>query len=445
MRTILPSILLTALLTANALAGGGHQLIPGAKGAGFHTAQDSSEADMQIEPIVSKKEAELINDTLQLNLIDPDQAVMTLEMKWTEESSAAIDFVLGSLYHQQERFEEAAEAYQGAIKKLPLFLRALNNLAKIYMLQEQYDLARQTLQTIITAGRTDPETMLLLGHALLYQGNPVSAESAYRHVLMIQSDQAEAERGLIKALLDQERIREALKLTETRLAKSPSDPELWNLRANAQLALEKPDQAIVTIETARRLGQTSSTLLMLLGDLYLNRHQPTDATTAYRLAFAEASPSIDRLLRAIESLLHLDALAEAEQLLQQLASVDSSSPVQQEQQRWLQAKLAAARGETETARSHYEALVETNPLHGKALLSLADLHLAAKRIPEAELAYERAARIDGFQPEALIRHALLEVEQNRYTQAIELLQRAQAFKPQPHVARYLKQLRRLAE
>jgi hypothetical protein len=61
------------------------------------------------------------------------------------------------------------------------------------------------------------------------------------------------------------------------------------------------------------------------------------------------------------------------------------------------------------------------------------------------MAYERAARVAGFEARGLIRQAQVEVERERYPRAIELLEAAQAFDAQPHVARYIEQLRRMVE
>ena len=57
---------------------------------------------------------------------------------------------------------------------------------------------------------------------------------------------------------------------------------------------------------------------------------------------------------------------------------------------------------------------------------------------------ERAARVKGFEADALVRHAQIEVRRERYGRAAELLENAQVFQNQPHVGRYLEQVRRLA-
>ena len=78
------------------------------------------------------------------------------------------------------------------------------------------------------------------------------------------------------------------------------------------------------------------------------------------------------------------------------------------------------------------------------MLALADLHLAAGCTEAAGMMLERAGRVEGLDARALVRQAQLEVEQGRFRAAVSLLGSAQAFDEQPHVARYLEQVRRLA-
>ncbi len=60
------------------------------------------------------------------------------------------------------------------------------------------------------------------------------------------------------------------------------------------------------------------------------------------------------------------------------------------------------------------------------------------------MACEQAARIQGSEAATLVKQAQIEVSRNRYTKAISLLETAQVFNEQPHIAHDLAQLKRLA-
>jgi predicted negative regulator of RcsB-dependent stress response len=57
--------------------------------------------------------------------------------------------------------------------------------------------------------------------------------------------------------------------------------------------------------------------------------------------------------------------------------------------------------------------------------------------------YERAGRADGeYAAEAAVRCAMVEVERQRYRQALEWLEKAQTLDNQAYIARYIEQIRR---
>lgn len=396
------------------------------------------------EPTVSSQEAKLLRQVADLAESDQEAALELLASEITPESSAVLDFALGNLKFQQDRLEEAEEAYRVALEKFPAFVRARMHLAQVLIRREKFGQVAEVLRPVLTSGQARLETFVLLGYAFLGQGQSLPAETAYRQALLLKPDDVNSSLGLAKCLLEQERYPEAIRLLEDLVEREPQRSELWLLSANAHLALEKPDQAIVKLECARRLDIASTEALATLGDLYLNRRQPAEALAAYEEAFAEEVPPFDRLLRSAEGFLMLRMPAEAESLLQQARKAASSfSPDQRRKLLRLEAQQASLSGDRKAALMAYERLLEEHPLDGDALIALGDLHREADELEEAMMAYERAARISGKEARALVRQAQVEVERERYVKAVERLDAAQAIDPRPNVARYLEQVRRL--
>jgi len=400
------------------------------------------------EPTVSRQDAELLRRVAEVPPADVAEAIAMLRERVSEPASPALDFALGNLLYQDGRLEEAEHAYLAAVAKLPAFRRALNNLARVYLVQNKPGEAMKVFQELIRDGRGDAQTLQLLGHCLLRLEKPVQAEGAYRQSLVLEPDDLEAMRGLIRALIGQQRNAEVLSLTRELQNNSPYDEELWHLRANAHLALEQPSEAITSLETARLLDLASPDMLVMLGDLHLHGERPRDAVAAYRQAFSIEEPDAMQMLRAVEGLLNIEEMAEAEQLLQRIRSSEANHPLafgHERRRARLEGRLAAMQGDFDQAGKRYESVILENPLDGEAMIALAEIRNASGRGDEEKMLLERAARVEGFEAQALVRLAELEVEGGRFQTAVTLLERAQVFKEQPHVTRYLEQVRRIAQ
>jgi len=169
-----------------------------------------------------------------------------------------------------------------------------------------------------------------------------------------------------------------------------------------------------------------------------------DAMRAYTEAFRGKKVSAKRLLRAIEGLLMLDDIDRAQKLVSR-ADEMFSSLLQPETIKLyrLKGEIAMRLQQSEQAMKYCRDVLEIDPLAGETLLLLAEILHQGGEVEEAVMNCERAARIPGFEVDALIRHAQIEVGRERYTAAVTLLEAAQTFKDQPHVGRYLEQLRRM--
>jgi len=400
------------------------------------------------EPKITREEGQFLAYVMRLLETDPIEAVRQLREERPDGSeNPALDFTLGNVLFQADDLEGAEEAYRAAIKKMPRFRAALMNLGRVLLLQDKAEETIDVYQRLVEDGQADADILLLLGHALLMEDAPVSAETAYRQAILLRPRRTEIRMGLAKALLRQERFREGLALIEEILKQEPLNRELWSLRVNALLSDEKYERAIVAIELARRLNRATPEMLATLGDLWLNQDQPEDALRAYSDAFFQESPSLTRMLRALEGFLLVDNPEGAEEMVKKISSALDAAEHPEEGLRFLrlQAQLAMRKGDPDTAVNFLNRLLTADPLDGRALLSLADLQHQEGRSAQALLTAERAARVEGFEAEALIRQARIEVSLGRYSRAVPLLESAQAFEPRDTVARYLEQVRRLAE
>ena len=125
------------------------------------------------EPTVTKEEAALLEEVIEIAQKDPAKAIELLTEKITHQSSAALDFALGSLKLQQGKVKEAEKSYRSALRKMPSFTRARAHLARSLIMQEKLAEATQLLQSALLEGKPTLQTLTLLGYAFLLQGQPV--------------------------------------------------------------------------------------------------------------------------------------------------------------------------------------------------------------------------------------------------------------------------------
>ena len=392
------------------------------------------------EPDVSAADRRLLQVAIEVGQTNALAAATMLDTG--DRRGAAVAFMAGNFYFQTESYTEAARAYEEAIAKFSRFRAAKANLGRIYLLLDAPDETVRLYRSLVADGQADAEIYLLLGHALHMKARPVSAESAFRQALLLSPEKVEAMTGLIQTLLEQERYQEVLALTGEVLALQPDKGELWRLRANAMMLLERYPETIQTIETAKRLHLADAELLSLQGDLLLHAGQPADALAAYVAAFETLSPSPARVLRAMEGFLMLDDADGMERLLALVEPAEWPSEKRGALLR-LQAQQALQAEDVETAEALSQQAIALNPMDGRALLLLAELAEQAGKLELAVLYCERAARVPAYEVDALVRQAQIEVRRNRLDRAITLLESAQARQDQPHVARYLEQLRRM--
>ena len=95
----------------------------------------------------------------------------------------------------------------------------------------------------------------------------------------------------------------------------------WTLRASASLAMDRPQEALVELETARRLVDLGTEALTLLGDLYLERGLVEEAASTYAAA-VKGGGGIDVALRAAEAFAALAHAAKARDVLALIPQMD---------------------------------------------------------------------------------------------------------------------------
>lgn len=373
------------------------------------------------------------------------------EVKLTNEAS--FQFTLGNLQVQEGQVEAAEASYRGAVEKFPNFQRAHKNLGVILVQNGKYAEALKPLVRTLELGGMDANLYGLLGACYLATEQFRSAELAYNQAMVLAPTKKDWRLGAARALLYQRRYNEAGALFAELIGTEPKVAQYWLFQANCYIGLNEPLKAAFNYEVVRELGLADANTLSALGDIYLSRDLRELALGSY-LAALEKDPkaNLERSIKSAEMLAGRRAVDQSLRLIARVREVAGSELANSKDEPFLslrlrslrlESKLALASGEDAKAAEVMEGVLDLDPLDGEIMLLLANFYGKSGHVEKAEAYFDRAARVEGKEAEARLKHAQLLAKLKRYDRAIELVKRALELKPEDRVQRYLEGLQRL--
>ena len=379
--------------------------------------------------------------------------------KLPAEISPAMVFVLGNLYFQADRSEEARRAFLEAIRRFPRFRRAHTNLAYLYISKNQTDEAMPMLQKAIELGENSARVYGLLGYCHLLKKNAIAAENAYRQAYLLDASSRDWKLGLAQALMAQEKYAEAANLIGTLIEENPNDKQLWLQQTNAYLAIERKEDAIVNLEALRLKGIADENNLNLLGNLHMDRNEPQLALLAYLAAMDKASVlDVPRALKSARILNDYGFPDKAEQFIARIRTKtgDQLPPANLTALLLTEVRVSQSKGETARTSALLNQLAEINPADGEVLLELArhkdllsrdeaDETKHTELVAEARTNYQLATRIDTVAYSANLALGQMLVRERRYPEALTHLQAALNLKKSESLEQYVSRVRRAAD
>ncbi|MCU0770634.1 MAG: tetratricopeptide repeat protein [Verrucomicrobia bacterium] len=402
----------------------------------------------EVEPRMTPEEQATYRDkVVPLLREDQQKARETLESLAQPGASAVFDFTLGNIYFQAEDLTNAVTHFQAAIAKFPDYRRAHKNLGFALVRSGQYAAAIKPLVSTVELDGGDGKVFGLLGFAYASLGRHVSAEAAYRQALVFEPENLDFKLGLVKSAVSTANYDYALALLDELIREYPERENLWSLQANLYIQKEQPAKAIISLEMLRRAGKATPPSLYLLGDLHMSQDAPDLALAAYLDALnLDNGQNPTRALRAAQILVSRNAFDQASQLFVKIRQAPTAlSDPDELKLLKLESKVAMSSGAGEKAIETLEQIVQKDPLDGEALLLAGDYYARNGQKEKAELRYQTASAIQGFEADAYVKHAQLLVQSQKYAPAAELLRKAQKVKPRDNVQRYLDKVDQLAK
>ena len=401
----------------------------------------------EYEPPISNDEKVVLRAVMDAIKSNPRAAIQQLEPQIKAKTSAAFDFILANLYFQEGDLKNAEKYYNKATRKFPNFRRAYKNLGLVQVQAGNYKAAVKTISKAMELGEVDGRSYGLLGYGYLTQELYYPAEAAYRQAILMNPETLDWKLGLARCLMETQRYEDAIALFDTLIKLNPNRADFWLLQGNAYIGNDTPMAAARNIEVVRRMGKAELATLTLLGDIYINNDAPQLALGAYLAALKLAgNKDTHSLIRAAKILTRSGNYEEGkvmiaqtrQQLGDQIKDDDDLTLL------ILEARIARAENDNETAIAALDQIIQRDALNGEAIIDLGSIYAAQGEFAKAINRFEQAEKIAEFERKALIAHAQALVANTEYEAALPLLRRALYMEPDENIEDYLKRVERAA-
>ena len=279
------------------------------------------------EPALNQGEYAIVEKFLPFLEDDPNFALEMIEGLTANNSnlSASFDFVLGNLYYQSNREEEAMRSYQKALEKYPDYMRAWRSIGWISLYDEDYETALEAFGKAIKLGDTEPDTFGQIGYCYYLQGDHMAAQSAYSQALLYDPTNLDWMRGNLSCHIALGNNEAAIVILESLTRRQPGESEFWRTLANLYIQGESYTKAAACLEFLRMTTDMTLEEYDMLARVYINTEAFDLAGDVFIEMIAQGhTPDGDALLICINALYQSQLLDLADQLYDTLANdVDS--------------------------------------------------------------------------------------------------------------------------
>jgi tetratricopeptide (TPR) repeat protein len=379
------------------------------------------------EPDLTAEESALYENLTQQLAANPKVGLKLLEEITRPEAkdsvSPAFDLLLGNVYYASGARDKAEAWYRRAVTRYPTFLRAWTNLGLLHYAAGDYDRAIPCFAKSVTLGDRQSTTFGLMGYCFEKTGDLVAAEVAYMQALASDPDQVNWTEGLLRVYLAGKQYPRAEIMVRRLIKERPADASYWLTLADIMVASGRRLEAIALLEQALSVGAGGERERLELAGLYADEQMMTEAAELYRQVKATAQVLGERkALQLVRIWIGLAEWDRAQGLLEEMQSQVGAEG--RNRYRQVQADLLAARGRWAEARRVLAELLNSEPMNGRALVSLGRTYLSDGDDAHARLAFESAMQTtDGIGPASLAL-ANLELKQRHYDKSAAHLEKA---------------------
>jgi len=308
--------------------------------------------------------------------------------------------LLGVLKAQTGQAQEAIGLLKQAIlikNDVPEFY---NNLANVFMTQEQYQTAIDHYRHALSLAPHYAEAHNNLGNALMHQGELEAATQCYQQAVTLMPEFAEAYNNLAYILIEQGRAQEAVPQLQRALSLKPELIDAHNNLGNAFSEQGEFAQAITCYQQALATEPNYVQAHNNLGYALVQLNRFEEAINCFQKALSLEPNYLDALYNLAQVLKAENRFAEATSYFEAILATQP----QNAQMYYELALLFQAQNQSQTAISYLQKLLTHEPQHAEAHIQLGQLLFEQGSIEQALEHYQQGLN---QQPDPLAHSQLL--------------------------------------
>lgn len=397
-----------------------------------------------IEPNLSIEDTEYLIRIMKLIDEDPEKAIKRIKfkIKFTKNSNATFDFLLGQLYLAGQQHKLAEASYINAIEKHPNFARAYKNLALSYMFLEQCGLARPLFLKVINLGKSDGTIYGMLAYCAMKASRFSDAVNLYRTARVHQPDDLDWKIGEVQAHIQLGSGNQAKEILNELLLEDPTNTDYLLLQTNLFIQVEDYTSAITNLDLLRRLESSNPDSMILLGDLYSQVKLYTLAKNAYLKSLSYHTnatnvplPSFNRAILSFEYLSSSKNWRHASEYLKTLKRLYAINPQKTNTVAILEAQIAQFKKDYTGAINILTGVLKSDPINAKALILAAEVSMSLEAYEQSELYFNRASLDKNYRYEAFMGSGQLNIKRQRLEAAYNAFTKAYAIQPSEELSK----------
>ncbi len=365
----------------------------------------------------------------QMNLEKPSEAEKTIQKGVSVNPNRAVGYLEYARFLDfTNRAADAESQFKKAIEVEANNIEAREMLAAFYVSQKQFDKAEATYQELVKIQENSPESRLQLAEFYSQIKREDDAINTLTQIINEKPEYVRARYRLGEIYLERKEYAKVKEQTDALLKLNDNDAQAFLLRARVNLQDNKPEDAIKDLEEILKktpsnkdglfymvsarlaLGQIDQARAFI-GDL--EKYHPTYLKTkTLKIQAAFQNGEAENALRGANEL--LDALRNAVP-----TAAENAVNLQELQYRGLTARGLAylELGKIAEARTDLQEIVKNSPNSSAALVNLAKVATAEKKLPESLELYEKALTQDAKNFDALSGAVSILTRQKQFPQA----------------------------
>lgn len=289
---------------------------------------------------------------------------------------------------------------------------------------EKLLLAERQLSSILRSNPNQPDALNLLGAIRAKQRKFVEAEKLFSRAVSLRPDLVSARMNLVQLYLIQSNSQSAIAQLYEVVRLQPENDEAFDRLCHLLLSEKRYDEFTALLE-AKSMRTFSVSLLISLGDVYLQKRDANNAERSFRLALEQQNEMADAILGLAQAAQLRGDLAAASSLLERAkkSTVTSAETLRRF------ALVAWDAGRYEEANQALTQAIKLKPNEPSYYVALGTTWLKKPDAVEAEKAFRAALALQADNAEAQMYLGYALMLQGKYPAAREMLEKSLVKQP----------------